>query len=56
MFFDEAVYLDDFLGSYGAAEPVATQIIAVSSAGPSDFGDIVLRVMDKQKYKNPQLS
>jgi hypothetical protein len=49
VFFDEAVYLDDFQGSYGAAEPVATQIIAVSSAGPSDFGDIVLRVMDANK-------
>jgi hypothetical protein len=56
VFFDEAAFLDDFIGSYGAAEPVATQIIAVSSAAPGDFGDIVLRVMDKQKYKNPQLS
>jgi hypothetical protein len=52
LFFDEAVYLDDFLGSYGAAEPVATQIIAVSSAGPSDFGDIVLRVMDKARKQD----
>jgi hypothetical protein len=49
VFFDEAAFLDDFLGSYGAAEPVATQIIAVSSAAPSDFGDIVQRVMDEKK-------
>jgi hypothetical protein len=49
VFFDEAAFLDDFLGSYGAAEPVATQIIAVSSASPSDFGHIVQRVLDKRK-------
>jgi hypothetical protein len=56
VFFDEAAYLDDFSGSLGAAEPVATQIIAASSAYPSDFGDICQRVMDNAKYKNPQLS
>ncbi len=49
VFFDEAAFLDDFLGSYGAAEPVATQIVAVSSAAPGDFGDIVLRVLDSNK-------
>lgn len=37
---DEAAYLDDFEQSYGAAHPVAGQIIAVSSAAPSWFGDI----------------
>jgi len=49
VFFDEAAFLDDFLGSYGAAEPVASQIIAVSSAAPSDFGDIVMRVLDRAR-------
>jgi hypothetical protein len=52
VFFDEAAYLDDFLGSLGAAEPVATQIIAVSSAAPSDFGDICQRVMDANEPQN----
>jgi hypothetical protein len=56
VFFDEAAYLADFRGSLGAAEPVATQIIAVSSAARSDFGDICQRIMDNAKYKNPQLS
>ncbi|HEV2491487.1 MAG TPA: hypothetical protein VG204_00280 [Terriglobia bacterium] len=37
---DEAAYLDDFEQSYGAAHPVAAQIIAVSSAAPSWFGEI----------------
>ena len=38
--FDEAAHLDEFRESYGAAEPVCSQIIAVSSAAPSWFGDI----------------
>ena len=38
--FDEAAHLDEFAESYGAAEPVASQIIAVSSAAPSWFGDV----------------
>ena len=38
--FDEAAHLDEFRESYGAAEPVCSQIIAVSSAAPSFFGDI----------------
>jgi hypothetical protein len=40
MFFDEACFLDEFAESYEAALPVASQIIAVSSAAPSWFGDI----------------
>jgi hypothetical protein len=54
VFFDEAAFLDDFLGSYGAAEPVAPKIIAVSSAFPSDFGDICNRVMDANTPQNPR--
>lgn len=36
---DEAAHVDDFQGSYDTAVPVAQQIIAVSSAAPSWFGD-----------------
>lgn len=39
--FDEAAHLDEFQESYGAADPVCSQIIAVSSATPSWFGDVV---------------
>jgi hypothetical protein len=45
--FDEAAYLDEFEQAYGAAEPVAAQIIAVSSAGPSVFGDICQGAFDR---------
>ena len=37
---DEAAFLDDFEMSYAAADPVAAQIIAVSSAAGSWFGDV----------------
>ncbi|MEE9569258.1 MAG: hypothetical protein V3W37_07725 [Candidatus Binatia bacterium] len=37
---DEAAFVDDFYGSYGAADPVAAQIIAVSSAEEGYFMDI----------------
>lgn len=37
--FDEAAHMDEFEESWGAAEPVASQMIAVSSAAPSVFGD-----------------
>jgi len=37
---DEAAYVDDFQGSFDAANPVCAQIIAVSSAAPSWFGDV----------------
>ncbi len=38
---DEAAYVEDFEGSYGAAIPVCQQIIAVSSAAPGYFFDVV---------------
>ena len=37
---DEAAPLDGFQGSYDAADPVCSQMIAVSSAAPSWFGDM----------------
>src|SRR5439155_6676954 len=37
---DEAAFLDDFEQSYAAADPVAAQIIAVSSAAAGNFGDV----------------
>lgn len=37
---DEAAHINDFRASYEAADPVCIQIIAVSSAAPSWFGDI----------------
>lgn len=43
--FDEAAHLDEFQESYGAAIPVASQIIAVSSAAPSWFGDVVTEAL-----------
>jgi len=38
--FDEAAHLDEFQPAYGNADLVASQVIAVSSAGPSWFGDV----------------
>jgi len=38
--FDEAAFLSDFEQSYNSAQPVAKQIIAISSAGPGRFGDL----------------
>ena len=40
-FCDEAGFVTDFEGAYGAADPVAAQIIAVSSANPGYFFDVV---------------
>lgn len=37
---DEAAFLPEVEDCYNAAMPVATQIIAISSAGPGWFGDI----------------
>lgn len=37
--FDEAAFLPEFQACYDATHPVAGQVIAVSSAGPSFFGD-----------------
>jgi len=39
--FDEAAHLDEFAEAYAAADPVAAQIIAISSAAPSWFGERV---------------
>jgi len=38
-FADEAAFIPDFKHCFGAIKPVATKIIAVSSAGPSWFAD-----------------
>jgi hypothetical protein len=43
--FDEAAHLDEFRESYGAADPVCSQIIAVSSAAPSWFGDVCVEAL-----------
>jgi len=45
--FDEAAHLDEFAESFGAAEPVASQIIALSSAAPSYFGDLSSDILDR---------
>lgn len=39
--FDEAAHLDEFQAAYDAAHPVASRIIAISSAAPSWFGEVV---------------
>jgi len=39
--FDEAAHLDEFEAAYGNADLVSTQVIAISSAGPGWFGDVV---------------
>jgi hypothetical protein len=43
---DECAYLPEAEASFNAAHPVATQIICVSSAGPSWFMDICDGVME----------
>jgi hypothetical protein len=47
--FDEAAFMDEFAASYDAANPVASQIIAVSSAAPSAFGEIVLEAVENSR-------
>lgn len=44
---DEAAFIDDFEQSYGAALAVAAQIIAVSSAAPSYFGDVCTAILEQ---------
>jgi hypothetical protein len=39
MIFDEAAFLPGMEACYNAVNPVAGQIIAISSAGPGFFGD-----------------
>ena len=41
--FDEAAHLDEFQAAYGNADLVSTQVIAISSAGPSWFGEVCER-------------
>lgn len=43
---DEAAFLPEAEQSWGAAHPVSGQIIAVSSAGPSWFGEVVTEIME----------
>jgi hypothetical protein len=43
---DEAAFLPEAQASWNAGEPVCSQMIAVSSAAPSWFGDTVMRIMD----------
>jgi hypothetical protein len=43
---DEAAFLPEAQASYDTAHPVATQIIVLSSAGPSWFGEVVLNLLD----------
>jgi hypothetical protein len=44
---DEAAFMVEGKASYDTAEPVTSQIIVVSSAGPSWMGDICQRIMDQ---------
>lgn len=41
--FDEMAFMDEAEGSFGAALPVAQQMIAVSSAGPGFFAEVCSR-------------
>ncbi|HVN80714.1 MAG TPA: hypothetical protein VMW38_17110 [Terriglobia bacterium] len=43
---DEAAFLTEAAASYDAAEPVASQIIVISSAAPSWFGETVMKVLE----------
>jgi len=44
---DEAAFLPEASASYGAAEPVADQIVVVSSAAPGWFAEVVTRILDE---------
>jgi hypothetical protein len=43
---DEAAFLPGAAASYDTAEAVASQIIVVSSAGPSWFGEVCQSILD----------
>jgi hypothetical protein len=43
---DEAAFMTEAEQSYNTAEPVASQIIVVSSAGPSWMGEVVMRILE----------
>ena len=53
VFFDEAAFLENWQGSYEAADPVTSQIISVSSAAPSAFGDLVQEILENPRGKDP---
>jgi len=44
---DEAAHVDDSEASHAAADPVCGQIIAVSSAAPGWFGDVVTQALEQ---------
>jgi hypothetical protein len=46
---DEAAFLSEAAASYDTAEPVATQIIVVSSAGPSWVGDVCQSILERSQ-------
>jgi hypothetical protein len=53
---DEAAFLTEAAASYGAAEPVCSQIIVVSSAAPSWFGMICTQILEQAgNWSNPVL-
>jgi hypothetical protein len=43
---DKAAFMTEAAASYDTAEAVASQIIVVSSAGPSWFGEMVMSILD----------
>jgi hypothetical protein len=43
---DEAAFMTEAAASYDTADPVSSQIVVVSSAGPSWLGDLVMSIMD----------
>lgn len=50
--FDEAAWLEAFRDSYDAANPVTSQIIAMSSASPSSwFGDVCVEALDSGRER-----
>lgn len=44
---DEAAFVENFKGSYEAADPECVQIIALSSAAPGWFMDTMMTVLDR---------
>jgi hypothetical protein len=43
---DEAAFMTEAHESYDTADPVTSQIVAISSAGPSWFGDLCSSILD----------
>src|SRR5205823_4316531 len=46
---DEAAHLDEFESTWGAADPVCSQVVAISSAAPGFFGDVCSRALESVK-------